>query len=142
MNAEQRSYLDQVVEGLLPLIDAAQSLVPSDTGLPHQGLESHSEPPELGESVAPDLLDRSPDWQDKSWRDILSDLMESNPQIDVPEQWRVSVRVDIYQSGQGQGYVICAAVRINSVRWERRVNRGPLDWTAHDWREVGSSGNG
>ena len=136
MTPDQREHMNSVFDGLLPLIDAAQALVPSDTGLPHQGLESHTEPPQYGHATAPDLLDRSPDWQDKSWQEILSDLVAANPQIEVPEQWRVSVRVDIYQSGAGLGYVICAAVLIDGVRWERRVNRGPLTWTEHDWREV------
>lgn len=132
MNPSIQQDMDSVIDDLLPLIDAAQTLVPSTTGLPHIGLRSHTVTPEYGHPTAPDLLDRAPEWQPLTWQDILDELTETHS-LEIPETWRVSINVDVY-SAPDTGYVVRAAVVIDGQEWERRINRGPLAWMGHSWR--------
>lgn len=133
MTPDQRAHLTEIVDGMLPLIQAAQQVGSqmNPTGLPVQGLNSHTTPPTYPAATTPDRLDQAPAWQGTSWQDIIDQLIDQG--VDVPEQWRVAVAVDIYQTSEGNGYVVRCSVLIDGERWACARNFGPLDWNERGW---------
>lgn len=137
MDEQIKAALDQIVDGMLPLIAAAQAVGASMTphqGVPLQALLSHSTPPTWPQATAPDRLADAPAWQGVSWADVIAVLGQQG--VTVPELWRVAVAVDCYQSSAGNGYQVRAGVLVDQVEYQCARQVGPLAWLEHDWRAV------
>ena len=53
--------------------------------------------------------------------------------VDLPETMSVSVRVDVYESPRGWGYVLVGVMEYGKREWIRHVNIGPETWREQDW---------
>lgn len=124
--------LEPILQQYLPLIDGAEQRAFGLAGAYVQGLATHSSPPDATTGAPPDRLMMRPSDQLITWSDLMAEL---GP--DLPTNWRFMLRVDVYQSPHGPGYVVTAMATEGGKLWTRSVNRGPETAREKTWQVVG-----
>jgi len=84
---------------------------------------THAEIPAAALKAAPD-----------PGRSVGIDSWYSND-VELPASMSTSVRVDVYESPRGWGYVIVSSMEYGKANWVRAINYGPETWRDQDWEQ-------
>tara|TARA_R110000824_G_scaffold9415_4_gene42134 strand:+ start:27191 stop:27601 length:411 start_codon:yes stop_codon:yes gene_type:complete len=122
------SQIDVGIQAYMPTITNLQNQFYQNTGGYMQGLFTHSSAPVDENTAPPDRLSDKPTDQDTSWEDIAAGVM--------PDEMLSRIRIDIYSSSQGKGFVVVAEKIVNDTTYEKHYNVGPEDHRNSDWQEV------
>ena len=79
-----------------------------------QGLPTHNNYPEDGNGTAPDRLTESPSDQSESWNDLVT----------LPSTLKAALRIGVYETSGGWGYIAIFLATINGVVWEKCIDEG------------------
>ena len=122
------AQIDAGIQSYLPTITGLQNQFHQNTGNYMQGLFTHSSPPVDENTASPARLSDSPTAQDVSWEDIAGDVM--------PDQMLSRIRIDVYSSPEGDGFVVVAEKIVNSTTYQKRYNVGPETHRNSEWQEI------
>lgn len=118
--------IDTRLAGRFGELSAAQDAYYAAHGRYAQGLDTHSTLPADGIEAAPDRSAAHPTDQAESWADLGS----------LPAAMLSRLRMDVYESPQGHGYVVVSEVRIAGELCRKALNVGPETSRAHGWQGV------
>lgn len=118
--------LDALINPWLDSVVAFQTAFYGINGFYWQGLETHSQMPANGVKVPADRLDLHPTDQFLSWEDLGQPL---------PEEWDVSVSIDVYGSPWGPGYAVEMHVVYQDQPYYRVQVYGPAAPYSEPWTE-------
>jgi hypothetical protein len=91
-----------------------------------QGLWTHNVAPDDGAETAPDAHTSTPSDQQARWSDFFS----------LPDALPCALRIDIYESEQGQGWTATVRVRVAGTLYQRTAHVGPQTWRVQNWHSV------
>ena len=120
--------IDVGIQNYMPTIIELQNQFHQNTGRYMQGLFTHSSPPIDENTASPDRLSDKPTDQEISWDDL--------PDGTMPDQMLSRIRIDIYSSPGGDGFVLVAEKIVNGTTYEKSYNVGPESRRDSDWQEV------
>lgn len=116
-------YAGSPFDGATSIIEV-QARYFAEHGRYWQGLPTHSLTPTAGDPLSTDIAMTHPTDQAETWADIGAYL---------PDLMNVSLRVDVYESPEGHGYVVVAETMITETTWTRSINFGPETWRTATW---------
>ena len=122
------SQIDAGIQSYMPTIINLQNQFLQNTGRYMQGLFTHSSVPVDENSLPPDQLSDSPTDQNFSWDDLTAGTM--------PDQMLSRIRIDVYSSPNGEGFVLVAEKIVNGATYEKSYNVGPENQRSSDWQEI------
>ena len=120
--------IDAGIENYMPTIIDLQNQFRQNTGRYMQGLFTHSSPPVDGNTASPDRLSDKPTDQNISWDDLAEGV--------VPDQMLSRIRIDVYSSPNGHGFVLVAEKIVDGITYEKSYNVGPEAHRGSDWQEI------
>lgn len=129
--ADVQAILGQIdvgIQGYMPTIINLQNQFFQNTGRYMQGLFTHSSTPVDENTLPPNQLSDSPTDQNFSWDDLTDGVM--------PDQMLSRIRIDVYSSSKGEGFVLVAEKIVNGVTYEKNYNVGPENHRNSDWQEI------
>jgi hypothetical protein len=124
--AETKQKVMDFLTTLWTHVQNRQAVYFANKGKYCQGLELFTVYPADGSDVAPDRLATKPTDQQERWGDVFT----------VPATMPCSVRLDVYQSLAGWGFVLTATVQAGLKTFRRSQNSGPETWRQTGWVEV------
>lgn len=124
-----KNTVDNWLAARWPTVQARQTLYASNHGgRYYQGLWTHDTIPVDGADGAPNNILIKPSDQAETWADFVT----------LPASFPCSMRIDVYQSSEGWGYVATVRVYVLALErvFERSQNVGSETWRTSPWREV------
>jgi hypothetical protein len=129
---QMRTAIDNFVTNKWPTIVARQENYRTNKGTYWQGLPTHLACPEHSNgtdgSKLGDRLDEGPEGQFSTWLNVfpewLSDILPA------------CVKVDVYDSPDGQGWVLTVEATHNGTKYRRSQNVGPESHRTQGWHIV------
>ena len=120
--------IDAGIQGYMPTIINLQNQFFNNTGRYMLGLFTHSSAPVDENTAPPDQLLDHPTDQAISWGDLSEGV--------VPDQMLSRIRIDVYTSPIGHGFVLVAEKIVNGDTYEKSYNVGPDDDRNSDWQKI------